>query len=129
MRALMNKVCKQVERATGAMSAFDGSKLLFMSAPIPDAPVRWSFGAHAHCAESESESELKCTLQGVYLRSVAPANCTLLRIFLCACLVPMPHLSASLVIALVCSFPFSHLPALYPFFFLSPASHTSPHLS
>lgn len=36
----MNKVCKQIEKATGAMSAFDGSKLLFMSAPIADAPVR-----------------------------------------------------------------------------------------
>ena len=39
-RALMNKVCQQVEKATGAMAAFDGSRLLFMSAPIPDAPVR-----------------------------------------------------------------------------------------
>ncbi len=36
----MNKVCKQIEKATGAMAAFDGSKLLFMSAPIADAPVR-----------------------------------------------------------------------------------------
>jgi hypothetical protein len=36
----MNKVCKQIEKATGALSAFDGSKLLFMSAPIADAPVR-----------------------------------------------------------------------------------------